>query len=255
MEEKDRSKKRERRIALIIVLIGLCISGIILLLPGWIGANQSNGEPTAVGIPEGSAAESTEPPASYTVSFYDETGAPLESTVVTGGDPVIPPEIPMQSGYVFKGWSESLFQVEGDLNVYPVFESVADKKNAIVGNAVYGTDSFVLQLNLDGQVDCCDFQIELAYDTKLLQLEAAKPLLKGLTAEHDPETGTITLKWSSDTAVTEPNALAELRFHCEQAGLYRTNLATVTEEIHTFDGTTRIYTDSTAYDAEIMILN
>ena len=251
---KDNEKWKQYRLAGVILLIGCVLSAAILILPQVI-VPESNPSPDAKTAIDYNEEQLRENIPQCTVSFCDETGRELITKQAVQGDPVVPPMVE-KTGYVLRGWSVDVFHTSGDTKAFPEYEAVGDKKNAIYGGCIYSEipGGFSVPVYIGGEVDCCDFQIEIAYDHGLLVFDGSETLLEGLSAEDDTENGLITLKWSSEKSIMQPQKIAELKFTVEQTGLFRTNLAVLTKEIHALDSGKRFYTDSTAYDFDIYLI-
>jgi len=58
----------------------------------------------------------------HDVSFCDEFGTPLSSEIVREGEAATPPEtVPDKIGYTFSGWNQDYQNIQGDLNLFPLY--------------------------------------------------------------------------------------------------------------------------------------
>lgn len=252
MKTKKRpNAKGHYLIAGAILLAGCAISGLILRWGGVIGT------PPPVEEEGSAAASSSEVPETTTcaVTFYDWKSDPLEEKTVAQGAPVLPPVLE-EENVLFKGWSEDLYAVQEDLKVVPRGENVAEVTNALCADSVYvsGKEPFRVVLRMEGQVDCTDFVITMAYDADLLTFEGLENALPTLVAKNDPATGELVLTNTGGQHLRAPTELGKLIFRCTKDGGYQTNLPKTVSEIYTEHNGSKVYTDSTAYDTNVYIL-
>ena len=238
-------------IAAFILLLGITVSIFILRRPTH---HALKAEPEEV--PGEEATVDSILQTTYTVNFYNPDGIRVESIRISGGSPVLPPVI-TEEGSVFKGWNDALYSVERDMEVHPVLQSFEKAKNVVYADALYADidEEFVVTVCLAGDVDCCAFSIVGAYDRDLLQLLEIVPLEKAVTTANDEKTGTFTLTRTEADILNYPVSLAELRFIAKREGSYETNLPLQTSEIYTIRDGVQVYTDSTAYDASLFLLD
>lgn len=240
-------------IAAAILLAGCVISALILFQPFQMKTDTVDPGPTDQRTDASSDADKT---VSHSVSFYGYDGQLLTTRTVADGAPAQPPEM-SASGSIFKGWSEELYSITADLDVYPIGEAVGDRKNVVYADAVYtgAKDRICVTPKISGAVDCCDFTIDIAYDSALLTFDGAEPALEGLRVENHRERGVLTLTYSASSSLTQPTELADLYFMCAQDGAYHTNLPMTTNEILTMENGATVYTDSTAYDTALYLFD
>lgn len=231
-----------------ILLAGCAVSALILYSGGLIGNNAP--------AETGTSSSAVVPPArDCAVTFYDRSGNLLETKTVKQGEPVMPPVL-KEENFNFKGWSEDLYAVQENLEVSPWGEEVAETKNTLCADSVYvsGKEPFQVSLRMTGEVDCTDFVITMAYDAELLAFEGLDSSLATLTVEHNAETGELILTNTGGAHLTSPTELGKLTFRCVKDGGYRTNLPKTVSEIYTDHNGSKVYTDSTAYDTNLYIL-
>ena len=230
-----------------ILLAGCAVSALILYSGGLIGNNAP--------AETGTSSAAVPPARDCVVTFYDRSGSLLETKTVKQGEPVMPPVL-KEENFNFKGWSEDLYAVQENLEVSPWGEEVAEKKNTLCADSVYvrGKEPFQVSLRMTGEVDCTDFVITMAYDAELLAFEGLDSSLATLTVEHNAETGELILTNTGGAHLTSPTELGKLTFRCVKDGGYRTNLPKTVSEIYTDHNGSKVYTDSTAYDTNLYIL-
>lgn len=68
--------------------------------------------------------KSTTPGAIYTVTFKDFDGSILKQAKVEAGETAAPPKAPERTGYKFIGWSDSITNVTGDMEVTAQYELI-----------------------------------------------------------------------------------------------------------------------------------
>lgn len=248
---EEPSDKRQYFIAALILLLGFATSVSILRHP----LRRAKEAETSETQTEQAMFDSYIP-TTYTVNFYDSDGLRIASRRIPSGQPVLPPDI-TREGSVLKCWSQSLYGVDRDMDVHPVFQSFEQAKNTVYADAVYAdiSEDFVVTVCLGGDVDCCAFSIIAAYDSDLLQLVSVTPLEENITAVNGPKAGTFTLTRSGTDMLNHPLPLAELRFVAKERGSYETNLPMQTREIYTIRNEIQSYTDSSAYDASMFLLD
>lgn len=233
-----------------ILLAGCAVSGLILHQGGVIGA--------APPAEEGNAAASSTAVSvqkECAVTFYDWEGGLLEKKTVKQGEPILPPVLERQN-FLFKGWTEELYAVAEDMDVYPRGETLEETKNALCADSVYvsGKEPFQVSLRMMGEVDCTDFVITIAYDADLLTFEGLNSSLATMTVDHDAETGELILTNTGGAHLKSPTELGTLSFRCVKDGGYQTNLPKTVSEIYTDHNGSKVYTDSIAYDTNLYIL-
>lgn len=239
------SKRKQLFAAALIVLAGAAVSAVILFGP----LRNAPAEPETAA----SAAPAADT-AGHAVRFYGVDGAVLDSASAADGAAVLPPAIRTPAGQVFRSWSEDLFAVTQDLDVFPVFEDEPETENAVFADSVYADiagDISVL-LKLGGKVGCCDFRLDIQYDGDLLQYASCEPLTDGVQAETGEKAGSLSLRYSG-SSLNAPTELARLHFSSDKSGQYKTNLAAVMSEIHKLKNGTAVYADSTVYNVEIFL--
>lgn len=250
-KKKQPDTKRHYLIAGAILLAGCAISGLILHRGGVIGSSP----PAEEG---GSASSSAEAPAAKdcAVTFYDWKGSQLEERTAKQAAPVLPPVLE-EENLLFKGWTEDLYAVWDDMDVAPYGEDVTEVTNALCADSVYvgGKESFQVTLRMAGQVDCTDFVITVAYDAGLLTFEGLEDALPTLSVKNDPKTGELILTNTGGQHLRAPTELGKLTFRCTKDGGYQTNLPKTVSEIYTDHNGSKVYTDSTAYDTNVYILD
>lgn len=135
----------------IILGIGIVISAAILI----ISKNGSNNIPTN----------------KYTVRFCTEAGRLIEAKQVTENEGVIPPEV-IEQGYIFRGWSRPINNINSDTEVTPLYQKINGETNYIFYNTKYvkeGED-FEIPILLGGNIDIKSGQIIIEYDEKAFEL-------------------------------------------------------------------------------------
>ena len=257
------SKKKEYAIAIIIIEIGCLISALILFAPK---PDKSENKPPSVQVQESMPNEDSEVTTpehteltelnKYTINFHDENGAIIKTSTVDEGCSILPPKYENDGG-IFKGWSQLLFSVASDMEVYPQWEAFDEAKNIVYANASYTDKGNPLEVSvmLAGEVDLCDFVVELEYDSDLLSFSASENEIDGLTIVDNIEEGKIIFTYNGES-ITQQTKLADISFGIKPEGMYSSKLVFATKEIHKKNDAGMVeYTDSVAYETNIFILN
>ena len=250
-KEKEQSTgKAQYWIAGLILLMGVAVSGLILVRSGVIGGKA----PAEGGKPSAQSAVEQEK-RFHTVRFLNVDGSLIREETVPYGEPVLPPEV-QQDNAVQTGWDGELFHIVEDMEVTPTFQPLDTVKNAVYMNCVYQPveDEIVMTITLGGQVDCCGFELEAAYDKELLKLLEAEPLLEGLQTEHKTKNGLLELILPDGEDLRAETELVRLHFKCTKQDSYSTTIPVLTREIHKRGEAGIGNTDSTAYDGRLYLM-
>lgn len=268
MKKRNTGKKGKIQyiVAAIVLLIAVVVSVVILSNPKRINptseteavseavvATETEISMIATEYHDKDLADETKP-SDCTVKFYGFDQQVVQTKTVLYGKSVKAP-ILQTDGYIFKGWDKKLFVVTDDMDVYAIGEKLGDASNIVYANAIYAETCKTVQvpIMLGGTVNCCDFTIQIQYDSKLLSFKGAKQKLRRLKVENDKTNGTITLTYSASSNIQEPSKIAVLQFDCVQDGEYSTTLPIGTKEIFAMQDRKKEYTDSVAYDGALYL--
>ena len=87
-----------------------------------------------------------------------------------------PPTPPKKIGYVFVGWSGDYNNITQDTDIVANYVEVSKIKNVISADTVYisRTSEFNVLIGIYGNVEFCGLDMEIAYDTNLLDLVSSE---------------------------------------------------------------------------------
>ena len=145
----------------------------------------------------------------YTVTFAYQSGEIIETRQAKEGRGVYPPQF--DSSGVFQGWSKPINKVTADIEVHPLYYSIADE-NLFCFDAVYVKEGkeFVIKLMLTGEVNISSAELTISFDPDVMKyVETNKENNCSVSVE---DKGVLLLKLNSDEPVRETTALAEIRF-------------------------------------------
>lgn len=111
----------------------------------------------------------------YTVTFAYQNGSPIATRQVKEGCGTFPPDI--ETNGVFQGWNGAFNEVMADIEVHPMCYELNGDENLFCFNAVYaqeGTD-FAFDLRLSGNVNISKAQIEIEFDSEVMDYVQATP--------------------------------------------------------------------------------
>lgn len=157
----------------------------------------------------------------HTVTFAYLDGTVIETKEVTHGKGVFPPELKDKG--VFQGWSNRFNAVVEDVEVHPVYHSIAEN-NLFYFNAVYVQEGreFVLNVCVGGHVSVNSGEVTLQYDSNVLEFISSKDIENCKVTE--PTKGEIKLKLNSENTIKTETILSELQFLAKEKDAYATEI-------------------------------
>lgn len=108
-----------------------------------------------------------------TATFFSDDGSILRIESVEPGVLPAPPSLPEISyENIFLRWDYPDTATEGDVEIYPVYQTISGMQNAFVIPGAYGKcgETINLPLRLCGEVTLCGFDLAVEYDPEVLQL-------------------------------------------------------------------------------------
>lgn len=158
----------------------------------------------------------------YTVTFAYQNGSPIATRQVKEGCGTFPPDI--ETNGVFQGWNGAFNEVMADIEVHPMCYELNGDENLFCFNAVYaqeGTD-FAFDLRLSGNVNISKAQIEIEFDSEVMDYVQATPC-EYCKVEESGE-GLLLLEVDSKEPITVETVLASLTFHALKKDVYSTQI-------------------------------
>lgn len=255
--------KKQYWIAGLILLVGILISSVILLAAFLPKRQKAPAETTggtapvtevAPEVATDSATEAaTEAAKEITVTFYDEKGTLMQKSAVRGGETVLPPTMHSKT-QIFKGWSQNLFWIDGDMDVYPLVTQIDAKKNVFYADAVYAKSGGEVRIPvyIGGEVDLGDFTMEISYDAVILRYGGIEG--ESVTAVDDAADGRLTVKRTDGERLNAAGKLFTLCFTATDREGYESEILLRPKETFTLEKGEKVYVDSIAYDAKLYLL-
>lgn len=120
----------------------------------------------------------------HTVVFKDENGKTLSTQTVKDGGAVPVPSAPEKSGYVFKGWSESVDKITSDKTITPVYEPVGSAPTFEIERvqAAPGDKDVEVTVSIKNNPGIASVLLDILYDTdnlKMTGFEYNTDIIKG----------------------------------------------------------------------------
>ena len=168
--------------------------------------NTSNN--TYVSVSTGEHTENPPTVNTFGVRFLTNDGIPIRITECKSGEALTPPTPPKKIGYVFVGWSGDYNNITQDTDIVANYVEVSKIKNVISADTVYisGTSEFNVVIGIYGNVEFCGLDMEIAYDTNLLDLVSSEDVDDSVIL-NDSTDGIIYMNY-----VTTNNTKGEVEF-------------------------------------------
>lgn len=152
----------------------------------------------------------------YTVEFRDYDNALLLSEQVVENSAALLPENPVRSGYIFTNWfSNNIDYRNISGNCVFVAEYIADTANNIFvvdSKTVSAGEEFTVNINLQGTVKLINFELELTYDSDLLEVVSFGDEEETVVINHISDSSCILMNYSRTTNRTRNQKLTEVTF-------------------------------------------
>ncbi len=137
-------------------------------------------------------------PSSHTVTFVNYDNSVISEQVVPRGGKAVLPATPQREGYFFTGWSGAFDNVLSDNIVTATFTpNTSPNIFAIDSHVVSPGDSFTLKLQMQGAVAIAGFDMNLMYDSEVIELVSIDKEFSYDVIANTAQLGTVTFNWGS----------------------------------------------------------
>ena len=151
----------------------------------------------------------------HTVTFLDQQGEILQESDVNHGSYAVPPELEaVESGIVFRSWSNLLYGIDRDMETRPVYQDLRESSNVFYLGGAYGQlgEQMEMELQLGGKVNLSSIELTLRYDPDVLK-KFSCDTLDGPFEVRKKGRGYVVLELAADENLTESVTAAQLRFN------------------------------------------
>jgi len=170
--------------------------------------NNSNTPPNATGSDEQDVDSNT-----FIVRFVTDNGMVIAVNECEKGAALIPPTPPQRIGYVFTGWDGNFSNITLSTDITARYTDISQTVNVIAADTVYtyDTDEFEVLIGIYGKVSFCGLDLEIAYDSSLLEyIEATE--IDDYVMLNNAESGIIHANYVSSNNTTGEVAFMTLKF-------------------------------------------
>lgn len=190
----------------------ILLAGVLLSLGIWMYSNSLHND-----------SEQEHESKSFKVTFAAGDGAVIAEKNAEREKGVLPPEIEIGEGTVFRGWDNRINCIRADIETHPILYPIKES-NLFYFNSeyVFEGEDFELELLLGGNVNISSGELNIEYDPEVLTFidaDESECCRAKLT-----ENGTITVTLNSESVLTDSTSLAVLKFHAEEKDAYSTRI-------------------------------
>jgi hypothetical protein len=149
----------------------------------------------------------------YKVTFVDDNGFVEEQKVESETNAIPPANYVPPEGKVFKGWRQSIDDINGDTIIQADLENVTGENVFTIDSAYCPTNGQVsVPLKLQGNVSLCSFELVINYPIDLLEFKNFDAVDPDMLTNYDAEKGEIYIVFASGTNVTGSIDICDLVF-------------------------------------------
>lgn len=193
----------------------------------WIGNNDpstkdnNNNTPSTPTDNDEQGADSNK----FVVRFVTDNGMVIAVNECEKGAALVPPTPPQRIGYIFAGWDGNFLDITQSTDITARYKDVSQTTNVIAADTlyVYDTDEFEVLIGIYGKVSFCGLDLEIAYDSNLLEYIEATEIDNDVIL-NNAESGIIYANYVSTSNTTGEVAFMTLKFKAKTTQAAETGL-------------------------------